>query len=54
MIAGAELARDELGVLLEVDALDRRARGEAGPVEHDELPPLGERVAAPPRSVGRR
>lgn len=52
VIPGTEQTRHELRVLLEVDALDRRIRWEAGPVENDDAEPLPERkLPAPGRTA---
>jgi hypothetical protein len=52
VIPGTEQTRHELRVLLEVDALDRRFRWEAGPVENDDVEPLPERkLPAPGRTA---
>ena len=50
MIAGPQEVRDEVGVRLEVDPLDRRVRREPGALDDEELEALGER---PLRAPGR-
>ena len=54
MVARLEQLGDELGVGLEVDALDGRIRWETRPLENDELEAIGQRRPARPTSLGRR
>ena len=50
VVARLEQAGDELRVLGEVDAVDRRIRREARTFHHDQLEALGERGLCAPRS----
>ena len=50
VVAGLEPRRNPRGVLLEIDALDRRPRREPGSLQHEESKASGERLLSAPRS----